>query len=157
MTSSSRNERRKKKFESIKQLPKKEEKAKWSKNSILLISTFGLALLFFVGISTSNFQISNFFDSKDKADYSTTNATVYFYETKYMLTQSEYGSSNQITGYLVKYRYKVNDKIFDNEEILNLNTSPKFLIYIASNLNTDSFMVQYKNSSPQNSYLVQKE
>lgn len=156
MTSSSRNERRKKKFESMKQVPKKEEKVKWSKKSILFLATFGLALLFFVGISTSNFQISNFFDSKDKADYRTTNATVYSYETKSMMTQSKYGSSNQIVGYLVRYRYKVNGVLYNHEETLNINTKSDFLIYIANNLNTNSFFVQYDITSPKTAYLIQK-
>lgn len=157
MTSSSRSERRKKKFESIKQLPKKELKEKWNKNTILLFSTFGLALVFFIGIVTSNSQISNFFASKNKSEYTTTNATVYFYETKSMMTQSKYGSSNQITGYLVKYRYQVNGKTFDNEETLNLNTKPKFILNIVNNLNSDSFMVEYEISNPENSNLIQSE
>jgi len=155
MTSSARSERRKKKFESIKQLPKKEEK--WSKKSIILFSTFGLALLLFTGILTSNSHISNLFDSKNKADYKTTNATVYYYETKSMMRQSKYGSSNQITGYLVKYRYQVNGKTFDNEEILNLNTNPKFILKIINNLNSDLFMVEYEISNPEISNLIQNE
>lgn len=157
MASSSRSERRKKKFESNKQLPKKKDKTKWSKNSILLLSTFGLALVFFIGIITSNNQIPNLFTSRNKSDYSTTNATIYFYETKSMMTQSKYGSSNQITGYLVKYRYKVNGITFDNEEVLNLNTKPKFILNIVNNLNSDSFIVQYEISNPENSNLIQSE
>ena len=156
MTRSSRNERRKKKFESMKQGPKKEEKVKWSKKSILFLATFGLALLLFVGISTSNFQISNFFDSTDKANFRRTNATVYFYETKSIMTQSEYGSSNQIVGYLVRYKYKVNGVLYNHEETLNVNTKPDFLIYIVKNLNTNSFLVQYDIASPKNAYLIQK-
>lgn len=157
MTSSARSERRKKKFENKKQSPEKNEKVKWSKKSILLFSTFGLALVFFIGIVTSNDQMSDFFSFKNKSDYSTTNATVYFYETKSMMTQSKYGSSNQITGYLVKYRYQVNGKTFDNEEILNLNTKPKFILDIVNNLNSDSFIVEYEISNPENSNLIQSE
>lgn len=157
MTSSSRNESRKKKFESMKQAPKKEEKVKWNKKSILFLTAFGLALLFFAGISTYNFQISNFYDSKDKkVNYRTTNATIYSYETKSRMTQSEYGSSNQIVAYLVRYRYKVNGVLYNHEETLNLNTKPDFLIYIVNNLNTNSFLVQYDITSPKNAYLIQK-
>lgn len=157
MIHSTQNKRKKKKFRSAKLLPKKEKKIKWNKKSILFISSFGVALLLFVGISTSNFQISSFFNSKDNADYRTTNATVYSYETKSMMQQTKYGGTNQIVGYLVRYRYKVNEKIYDHEEILNMNAKPDFLIYIMKNLNTDSFLVQYEITNPENSYLFQKE
>lgn len=148
-------ESRKQQIKSTKQLPKKEEKVKWSKNSILLIIVFGVAFLFFVLASTFNFEISNIFNSKNKADFRTVNATVYFYEPKSILIQSEYGESNKIVGYLVRYRFKANEKIYDHEETLSANTKSDFLIHIISNLNSDSFLVKYNISSPDDAYLIQ--
>ena len=157
MTSLSRKEKTKKKFKSQKQTLKKGKKVKWTKKSILFISIFGVAFLLFVGISYTKYQIPNFFNSRDKTYYRTTNATVYSYETKSMMTQTKYGNSNQIVGYLVRYRYKVNEYIYDHDETLNMNTRSDFLIYIIDNLNTDSFLVQYDIKSPENAYLIEKE
>lgn len=157
MSSTFRNERRKKKFESMKQLPKKEENVKWSKKSILFIAVSGVTLLYLVAISTFNFQPSSFFNSKDKTNYRTTSATVYYYETKSMMLQSRIGSSNQIVGYLVRYRFKVNDYIYDREESLSLYTKADFLIYIANNLHTNSFLVRYNITNPKEAYLIQRK
>lgn len=153
----SRNDRRKEKFEKIKHPPKQEEKVKWSKNSILFISSFAISFLLIVAITTFNSEISNFFNSNDKKDYQTTNATIYSYKTKTMLEQTRIGNSNRTVGYLVKYRYNVNGKIYDHEETLSMLTKSTYLIYIEKNLNTESFLVQYDIKNPEKAYLVQKE
>ena len=153
----SRNDRRKEKFEKIKHPPKQEEKEKWSKNSILLISSFAISFLLIVAISTFNSEIANFLNFNNKTDYQTTNATVYSYKTKTMVKQTRIGNSNRTVGYLVRYRYKVNEKTYDHEETLSMMTKSTYLIYIEQNINTESFLVQYDIKNPEKAYLVQKE
>jgi len=157
MSSMSRNERRKEKFNKIKHPPKQEKQEKWGKNSILLISSFAITFLLLVGITTFNSELSNFFNSNDKKAYQTTNATIYSYETKTMLQQTKIGNTNIAVGYLVKYRYNVNGKIYDHEETLSMLTKSTYLIYIAKNLNTESFLVQYDTTHPEKAFLEQKE
>jgi hypothetical protein len=156
MASSVRNEKRKKNQKNANLLPNKEVRGKWSIKPILLISIFGAMLLIFVTISTSNYHISNFLKLTNKANYTTTNATVYYYEAKSLITQTEYGNSNEIISYLVKYKYRANEKTFHNEETLSINTKSDFIHYITNNLNTESFLVQYDISNPGNSFLIQK-
>lgn len=157
MDNMSRYDRRKAKFDKIKHPPRQEKQEKWGKYSILLISSFAISFLLLVGISTFNSEISNFFISNDKKDYQTTNATIYSFGTKTMLEQTRMGNSNRTVGYLVKYRYNVNGKIYDHEETLSLLTKSTYLIYIEKNLNTESFLVQYDITNPEKAFLIKKE
>ncbi len=155
MASSLRSERRKKKFDNTKNTHQKVDAKKSNRNSILLLSTTVISLLVFVIFSTSNYKISSLFRANDNANFNTAQASIYLYETKSMIRQTKYGNSNQIVGYIVKYRYKVHDKLYDNEELLNVNTNATFLKQIISNLNQQSFYVRYEISNPEESYLIQ--
>jgi len=157
MSSMSRSDRRKEKFAKIKHPPKPEEKMKWSDNSILLISSAVISFLFIMAIGTFNTEITNFFNPRDEAHDRTTNATVYSYETETMLDQTRIGNISRIKDYLVRYRYKVNGRTYDHEEILSMWTKAAYLIYLEKNLNTESFLVQYDIANPEKVYLVQKE
>jgi len=157
MSSMSRNERRKEKFEKIKHPPKQEEKIKWSKNSILLISSFVISFLLIIAFTTFNSEINSFLNFSNKTDCKTTNATIYSYESKTIFEQTRFGNSTRTVGYLVRYRYKVNGKIYDHEEILNMWTKSTYLIYIEKNLNTETFLVQYNITNPEKVNLIQKE
>jgi len=153
----SRNDRRKEKFAKIKHPPKPEEKMKWSDNSILLISSAVISFLFIMAIGRFNTEITNFFNPRDEVHTKTTKATVYSYETETMLDQTRIGNISRIKDYLVRYRYMVNGRTYDHEEILSMWTKAAYLIYLQKNLNTESFLVQYDIANPEKVYLVQKE
>ena len=153
----SRNDRRKEKFAKIKHPPKPEMKMKWSDNSILLISSAVLSFLFMMVIGTFNTEITDFFNPSGEAHNKTINATVYSYETETMLEQTRIGNTTRIKDYLVRYRYNVNGRTYDHEEILSMWTKAAYLIYLEKNLNTESFLVQYDIANPEKVYLVQKE
>ena len=153
----SRSDRRTEKFAKIKHPPKPEEKMKWSDNSILLISSAVLSFLFMMVIGTFNTEITDFFNPSGEAHNKTINATVYSYETETMLEQTRIGNTTRIKDYLVRYRYNVNGRTYDHEEILSMWTKAAYLIYLEKNLNTESFLVQYDIANPEKVYLVQKE
>ena len=157
MSSMSRSDRRTEKFAKIKHPPKPEEKMKWSDNSILLISSAVLSFLFMMVIGTFNTEITDFFNPSGEAHNKTINATVYSYETETMLEQTRIGNTTRIKDYLVRYRYNVNGRTYDHEEILSMWTKAAYLIYLQKNLNTESFLVQYDIANPEKVYLVQKE
>jgi len=157
MSSMSRSDRRTEKFAKIKHPPKPEEKMKWSDNSILLISSAVLSFLFMMVIGTFNTEITDFFNPSGEAHNKTINATVYSYETETMLEQTRIGNTTRIKDYLVRYRYNVNGRTYDHEEILSMWTKAAYLIYLEKNLNTESFLVQYDIANPEKVYLVQKE
>lgn len=157
MSSMSRNERRKEKFEKIKHPTKQEEKIKWSKNSIVFITSFGISLILTIVIATFNSEITSYLNLNNNEDYSTTKATVYSYEIKTIMEQTRIGNSTRTIGYIVNYRYKVNGKVYDHEETLSMWTKSTYLTYIWDNLNTESFLVQYDIRNPDKANLVQKE
>ena len=156
MSSSTRNEKWKERFEQIKYPEKQPEKKNLNKSSIIWFAFFGL-LMFFVFTNRYNLiNINELLVSRNKSDIKIASATVYYYDTKDITEQSKVGEMNRTIGYVVKYRYKVNGLTYNQEEVLNTWVKPSFIIFLNEHLNQEVFTVRYEILNPKKASLVQQ-
>ena len=151
-----RKERRKNLFEWRKHPEKKPKEIKPSKGSYLIFSLVGLVFVF---VFVTRYNIVNFNEwlaPHDTKSYGATKAIVYSFDEEEIDEQTMAGSKSRTTGYIIKYKYVVNGKIYDKKEVLNNWVPPDFIIYVVNNLDKDVFSVRYKVADPESSKLVER-
>ena len=86
-----------------------------------------------------------------------TTGIVYEITPKKIMAQTTTGTEQTTTGYVVKFRYTVNSKEYEQQEyILNKNSNYNLIKLIYNNLGKDNFTIRYLPSDPKKSTILFK-
>jgi hypothetical protein len=73
------------------------------------------------------------------------------------MAQTTTGIEQTVTGYVIKYRYTVNNKEYEQQEyILNKNSNCDLIKLIYNNLGKNNFTIKYLPSDPKKSTIYIK-
>ena len=125
------------------------------KTSIILTSGLGIILVFVIIFISGIIPFNKLFSNENDPHFKTTRATVFSFESKEMYTQTKIGNTNMTVAYNIKYRYKINGVIYENEEQISSTAVPNFRQYVSQHLNQEVFFACYEIANPRNSSLVE--
>jgi|GEM_PF-2169281 len=130
------------------------KKNHWDKKSIILTSGLGIILIFVIISICGIIPFHKLFSNEYDPDFKTTKATVFSFESKEMYQQTKLGNKNTTIAYDIKYRFKINGVIFENEELISSMAVPKFRLFIIQHINQEVFYVRYEIANPKNCLLI---